>query len=111
MIYEKFMQTWNTQDIAGYFSCLHEDYQMIFHSTGKTLRLEDFDMDQLAKWMISTTRESARCIYENDDILVEHRISTYTDGERSATMLVHLKKDGLLWRTESGVTPLSKKQG
>ena len=53
------MHTWNTQDIAGYFSCLHEDYQMIFHSTGKTLRLEDFDMDQLARWMISTTRESA----------------------------------------------------
>mgnify|MGYP006066429565 CR=1 FL=1 len=64
------MHTWNTQDIAGYFSCLHEDYQMIFHSTGKILRLEDFDMDQLARWMISTTRESARCVYENDDILV-----------------------------------------
>ena len=52
MIYEKFMHTWNSQDIAGYFSCLHDDYQMIFHSTGKILRLEDFDMDQLARWMI-----------------------------------------------------------
>ena len=38
MIYEKFMHTWNTQDIAGYFSCLHEDYHMIFNPTGKTLR-------------------------------------------------------------------------
>ena len=47
MIYEKFMLTWNTQNIAGYFSCLHEDYQMVFHSTGKILRLEDFDTDQL----------------------------------------------------------------
>jgi len=65
-------------------------------------------MDQLARWMISTTRESARCIYENEDILVEHRVSTYTDGERSATMLVHLKKDGLLWRTETGSTPVEK---
>jgi hypothetical protein len=109
MLYEKFMQTWNSQDIAGYFSCLHDDYQMIFHSTGKILSLEDFDTDQLARWMISTTRESARCLYENDDILVEHRISTYTDGERSATMLVHLKKDGLLWRTETSVTLLPPK--
>jgi hypothetical protein len=49
MIYEKFMLTWNTQNIAGYFSCLHEDYQMVFHSTGKILRLEDFDTDQLAR--------------------------------------------------------------
>ena len=48
-------------------------------------------------------------IDENEDILVEHRISTYTHGERSATMLVHLKKDGLLWRTETGVTPLPEK--
>jgi len=37
MIYKKFMHTWNTQDIAGYFSCLHEDYQMIFNPKGKTL--------------------------------------------------------------------------
>ena len=73
------MHTWNTQDIAGYFSCLHEDYQMIFHSTGKSLRLEDFDMDQLARWMISTTRESARCIYENEDILVEHPQDSFQD--------------------------------
>jgi hypothetical protein len=49
MIYEKFMLTWNTQNIAGYFSCLHEDYRMVFHSTGKILRLEDFDTDQLAR--------------------------------------------------------------
>ena len=56
MIYEKFMHTWTTQDIAGYFSCLHDDYQMVFHSSGKILRLEDFDTDQLARWMVSTTR-------------------------------------------------------
>jgi len=94
MLYEKFMQTWNSQDIAGYFSCLHDDYQMIFHSTGKTLRLEDFDTDQLARWMISTKRESARCLYENEDILVEHRISTYSDGERSARCWYTFKKMG-----------------
>ncbi len=34
-------------------------------------------------------------IYENEDILVENRISTYMDAERSATMLLHLKKIGL----------------
>ena len=75
------MHTWNTQDIAGYFSCLHEDYQMIFHSTGKTLRLEDFDMDQLARWMISTTRESARCIYENED-KIDFGLSLFRFGDK-----------------------------
>ena len=46
MLHEKFMQTWNTQDISEYFPYLRDDYQMIFHSTGKTLRLEDFDTVQ-----------------------------------------------------------------
>ena len=100
------MHTWNTQDIAIQFVCM-KITRVIFHSTGKTLRLEDFDMDQLARWMISTTRESARCIYENDDILVEHRISTYK--RRKKCECKYTLKDGLLWRTETGVTPLSKK--
>jgi len=36
---------------------LHEDYQMIFHSPGKTLRLEDFDMDRTATltWTSTTS--------------------------------------------------------
>ena len=32
MLYEKFMQSWNSQDITGYFSCFHDDYQMILRS-------------------------------------------------------------------------------
>ena len=54
MLYEKFMETWNTQDIAGYFSCLHDDYQMIFHSKGKTIRyaLIDCDYGQIKRYML-----------------------------------------------------------
>lgn len=83
---------------------------MVFHSTGKLLRLADFDTDQLAMWMVSTARDSARCVYKNEDILVEYRISTYTDVERSSTMLEHLKKDGLLRWIEIGVMPLPSKK-
>ena len=43
---------------------------------------------------------------KNEEVLVEHRIVTYGSGDREALMLVHLKKDGLLWRTETGATPL-----
>ena len=107
MIYEKFMHTWSTQDIAGYFSCLHDDYQMVFQSRGKILRLEDFDMDQLARWMISTTRESARCIYENEDILISHSLVSFPDGSREAVLVCFTLRDGKIIRSETGATPIS----
>ncbi|MDC1494441.1 hypothetical protein N8093_01290, partial [Planktomarina temperata] len=49
-----------------------------------------------------------RCIYENDDIIVAHNITDFPNGTTDAVMMVHLKKDGLIWRTETGSTPLSK---
>ena len=72
--------------------------------------MADLIIDADIKTYVEGTCGSARCLYENEDILVEHRISIYSDGERSATMLVHLKKDVLLWRTETGVTPLPPKE-
>ena len=47
-----------------------------------------------------------RCIYENDDILVEHAFSEFPSGDKEAVMMVHLKKNGLIWRTETGATPI-----
>ena len=47
-----------------------------------------------------------RCIYENDDILVAHSFATYASGDKEALLMVHRKKDGRLWRTETGATPI-----
>ena len=56
--------------------------------------------------MMSTKYESRRCIYENEDILVVHQFVTFPSGDKEAVMNVSIKKDGLLWRTETGATPL-----
>ena len=48
--------------------------------------------------------KNRRCIYENDDILVQHLRAVYPNGTKDATMHVSLKKDGLLYRSETGVT-------
>ena len=109
-LYEKLKASMQNRDVKSYLSCLHEDFKVVFHKSGNIFNKGEWF--SMATEMIANEKfiqETSRCIYENEDILVEHRISTYTDGERSATMLVHLKKDGLLWRTETGVTPLSKK--
>ena len=59
--------------------------------------------------MVAANLEKHRCIYENDDIIVEHQILNYVSGDREALMLVHQLRDGLMWQTETGATPLTTK--
>ena len=47
-----------------------------------------------------------RCIYENEEVQIRHGIAEFESGEKEAEMTVVLKKDGLLWRMETGATPL-----
>ena len=105
-LYEKYTVAWNERDIPAYLELHNDDYEMTFHSTGEVQKREDFAYDEWADWMIASEIEQRRCLYENEDLLVEHQIITYSSGDREALMLVHLLKNGLLWRTESGATPL-----
>ena len=109
MIYDDYFTAWDILDIDGYLACIHEDCEITFHAKGEVMRLEEFS-SQLGSMMVSSKSESKRLIYENDDILVEHKITLHKEGNRTATLMVHLKKDGLLWRTETGMTPLPPKK-
>jgi len=70
------------------------------------MTLEDMSDTELKHMMISMKNSNQRCIYENDDILVEHAFSEFPSGDKEAVMMVHLKKNGLIWRTETGATPI-----
>ena len=107
MVYEKFVEAQKNKDIEAYLDCYHEEWQITFHSTGRIMRLEELS-DQIGNWMVTGKFEKHRCLYENEDILVTHNIATFEDGSREATLQSHRKKDGLLWRTETGATPLKK---
>ena len=109
-LFKKYTSAWNETDISAYLELHHDHYEMIFHSTGEVRKLEDFGFDEWADWMVASEIEQRRCIYENEDLMVEHQITTYSSGDREALMLVHLLKDGLLWRTEIGATPLLPKE-
>ena len=50
-------------------------------------------------------QENSRCIYENEDILVEHSFMSYPDNTREAVMLVALKKDGKFSRWKQVLYP------
>ena len=41
MIYENHVEEWKNKDISAYLDCYHEDWQIIFHTTGKVMRLAD----------------------------------------------------------------------
>ena len=109
MIYEKHVEAWKNRDINAYLDCYHEDWQITFHSTGKVMRLDDL-ANQISNWMVTGNFEQHRCIYENDDILVTHNLATFENGSREAVLQSILKKDGLLWRGETGATPLPRNE-
>ncbi len=63
-------------------------------------------VEMMTKMIQNETATNHRCIYENDDICVLHKFYEFASGDQETVMMVSLKKDGLLWRTETGATPL-----
>ncbi len=45
-----------------------------------------------------------RCIYENDDILVEHFVMRFPDGTRESVLVVNTLENGQVIRQETGAT-------
>ena len=70
------------------------------------MRPGDMSDEQLEIMMQNNVNENMRWIYENDDILVVHSFTTIPSGDKEAVLMVHKKKDGLFWRTETGATPI-----
>ena len=105
-IYEKMLEAWKNRDVDAYWACLHDDWKMTWHSSGNVTNKTSITKEQMKAIMESSNMTEQRCIYENDDILVQHMKPHYSNGTKDATMHVSLKRDGLLWRTETGVTPI-----
>ena len=92
MLYEKLKKAWDQADVDAYKALHHEDFTFTFHSTGRVMTRDDMT-DQGMKGMMMTVKNThQRCIYENDDILVEHAFSEFPSGDKEAVMMVSLKK-------------------
>ena len=96
------------RDIEAFNRCYHDDWEFKFHSSGRIVRRGDNTDEQTLESGDTFKVENDRCLYENEDILVTHSILHFPNGSTDAVMMVHLKKDGLLWRTETGSTPMPK---
>ena len=106
-LYETIRKVEETRDIDLYLSVLHDDFIAVMHSSGKEMNRDE--MSEMARRIFSSDKlsyQNTRCIYENDDLLVRHQIMTFGDDTKEAVMVVDMKKDGKIIRTETGATSL-----
>ena len=105
MLFDKMVKAQDEGNVELWRECLYDDWEFLMPS-GKIHRKGSADPEEWAKLIKSIQRENQRCIYENDEVLVTHSFNTYASGDKEALLMVHKKKDGLFWRSESGATPI-----
>ena len=108
MLYNIMAKAKADRDIEAFNRCYHDDWEFKFHSSGRIVRRGDNTDEQTLERWDTFKIENGCCLYENEDILVTHSIVHFPNGSTDAVMMVHMKKDGLLWRTETGSTPMPK---
>lgn len=106
-LYNAYKQAMADNDLNAYLSLLHDDFTVIFHKSGNIFSKEEWA--SMVTGMMANDKfiqESTRCVYENDEILVEHSFMSYPDNTREAVMMIALKKDGKIIKVETGATSL-----
>jgi len=108
-IYEKWSTAIENRDASGLIACLHDDYTFVRHQSGTTMNKAQMS-EMLRGFMSSESVQvnAQRCLYENDDVMVEHTVMDFADGTREAVLSFNSLQDGLIVRTESGATLLDQ---
>ena len=104
-VYELLIRAIEEKDAKHYIEALHEDFQFVRHQSATTMDKTQIS-DMLTQMMANpeVVINNPRCIYENEEILVEHSVMDFPDGSREAVMSVHSIQDGRIIRTETGAT-------
>ena len=104
-IIEKMTQIVNEGDTAGAEELIHDDYQFLMHSSGKSLTKKD-----VVGWvgMKDVKKSNLRVLFENDEVGFEHAMVTFNDGNKEAVMTYYKFKDGKVAYQETGATKLAK---
>ena len=108
-IFEKWSNAIDNRDADTLASCLHEDYTFVRHQSGTTM--DQSEMAAMLRGFMASTDvivQSQRCLYENNDVMVEQTVMDFADGSREAIISFHELKEGLMFRTETGATKVDK---
>lgn len=106
-IYDEYMKAMDDSNLEAYLDLLHDEFTVTFHKSGNTFSKDQWS-EMVAGMMANDkfVQESSRCVYENDDIMVEHSFMSYPDNTREAVMMVAMKKEGKIVHVETGATLL-----
>ena len=95
----------NDGDTACAEQLIHDDYQFLMHSNGKSVTKKD-----VVGWvgMKDVKKSDVRVLFENNEVGFEHAMVTFNDGNKEAVMTYYKFKDGKVAYQETGATKLSK---
>ena len=104
-IIEKMTKIINEGDSAGAEELIHDDFQFLMHSSGKSLSKKD-----VVGWvgMKDVKKNNVRILFENNEVGFEHSMVDFNDGNKEAVMTYYKFKDGKVIHQETGATKLSK---
>ena len=104
-IIERMTKIVNEGDTSGAEQLIHDDFQFLMHSSGKSLSKKD-----VVSWvaMKDVKKSNVRVLFENDEVGFEHAMVTFNDGNKEAVMTYYKFKDGKVLHQETGATKLSK---
>ena len=108
-VYEKWSTAVDNRDADQLIACLHEDFIFVRHQSGTTMNKSEMG-EMLRAFMSSDSVvvQSQRCLYENDEVMVEHSVMDFADGSREAILGFNRLKAGLIVHMESGATPVAR---
>ena len=108
-IYKAWSTAAENRDAEAMIACLHDDFTFVRHQSGTTMNKSEMAA-MLRSFMSSelVVMHGQRCLYENEEVMVEHSVMDFADGSREATIAFNRLKDGLIAHTETGATPIAK---
>jgi len=108
-VYNVWVNALENKNLEAAMACVADDYSFVRHQTGTTM--DKAALEGMLKAMMASEDvhfSERRCVYENDDILVEHVLVDFPDGTREAVLSVSTLEDGKMTRTETGATLIKK---
>ncbi len=104
-IYTPWSEALERRDAEGLIAFLHEDFTFVRHQSGTTMNKEE--TSAMFRGFMASDKvvvHSQRCLYENDEIFVEHSVMDFADGTKEAVLSFNRLKDGKIIHTETGAT-------
>jgi hypothetical protein len=108
-VYEQWQSAFNNKDIDAATALLHEDYTFVRHQSGTTMNKTQM-LQMMSAFMAndSIVIKNPRCLYENNEVFVEHSVIDFPDGSTEALLSFYRLKEGQIIHAETGATLLKK---